>query len=61
MKSITDYIAESLETKIDVIIDIDEANKCINDTGKSQPIRIINGDHVEDRKKRAARNGQGYN
>lgn len=50
MKSITDYIAESLETDIDVIIDIDEANKCINDTKKFQPIRIITGDHVEDRK-----------
>lgn len=50
MKTLTDYIAENVETSIKIIIDIDEANKCINDTGRYQPIRIITGDHVEDRK-----------
>lgn len=49
MKSLSSFIIEN-ETHIEVILDIDEANKCINDTGKYQPIRIITGDHVEQRK-----------
>lgn len=51
MISLVQYILESTYESIEVIFDIDESNKCINNTpGKFQSIRIFTGDHVEQRK-----------
>lgn len=59
MKTLSEYISESYEPQITIILSIDEANvvdiaeankQIWPKPGQWRPVRIITGDHVEDRK-----------